>query len=164
MNVGEGKNVKFIAHCDMEGRGDAVQLVYYDKYLYVGHLWSGGVDIMDVSDPKNPKVVAYVPSPNSNTWASNIQVADDLLLVADEIVLFGGDYDKPWSSALNIYDVSNPVKPRKLSRYPMSGRGPHRMWYVGGKYAFIPAIPEGFERCIFTVFDIFQKLCSMFVK
>ena len=154
MNVGEGKKVKFVAHCDMEGRRDAVQLLAYGKYLYVGHLWSGGVDVIDISDPKNPKVVTYIPAPNNNTWNTNIQVADDLLLVADELVLFGGDFNKPWSSALKIYDVSNPLKPCELSRYPMSGRGPHRMWYVGGKYAFVPAIPEGFERCIFTIFDV----------
>ena len=62
MTPGEAKNVKFIGYSDMEGRKDAVQVVGYGNYLYVGHLWSGGVDIINVSDPKNPKMVSYIPS------------------------------------------------------------------------------------------------------
>ena len=156
MGQGEGKGVKFLAHSDMEGRRDAVQLMGNGDYLYVGHMWSGGTSIIDVSDPKNSKIAAYIPSPNKNSWNTNIQVADDLLIVADELVLFGGNTDASWTSALKFYDVSDPRNPRLLTTIPNSGRGPHRMWYTGGKYAFLTTIPEGegFERCILSVFDV----------
>ena len=154
MSVGEGKNVKFVAYCDMEGRRDGIQVVAHDNYLYVGHLWSQGVDIIDISDPKNPKVVAYIPAPNANTWNINIQVADDLLLIADEFKLWGGDRSQPWASGLRIFDISNPSKPHELSFYPTPGTGVHRMWYTGGKYAYLPTTVEGFPQRIFTVFDV----------
>ena len=126
----------------MEGRGDAVQLMAWGKYLYVGHAFSGGVSILDISDPKNPKMVTYIPCAE-NTWNTNLQIADDLLLVADEINIFAGDPNKPWVSGLRIFDVSNPATPHELSFTPTTGKGPHRSWYVGGKYAHLSAQPEG---------------------
>ena len=36
--------------------------------------------IIDVTDPRNPKPVAYVPAP-PNTWNIHLQAHDDLMLV-----------------------------------------------------------------------------------
>ena len=153
MEIGQAKNVKFVGYSDMEGRGDAVQLMAYGNYLYVGHAFSGGVSILDISDPKNPKVVTYIPCAE-NTWNTNIQVADDIMLVADEINLFSGDPNQPWSSGLRIFDISNPLKPQELSFLPTAGNGPHRSWYVGGKYAHMSMPLEGYTRNIYVILDI----------
>lgn len=154
MLVGEGKKVEFLARCDMHGRRDGIQVVGNDKFLYVGHLWSGGVDIIDVSDPKNPKVAAFIPAPNDNTWNINVQVADDLLLIADEYKAIGGDRNQPWTAGLRIFDVSNPRQPHELSFTPSAGSGPHRMWYAGGRYAHVPFQPEGYTWPIYVIFDV----------
>ena len=157
----EARNVRFVGYSDLDGRPDAIALMRHGNYLYVGHLWSGGVSIVDIRDPKNLKVVNHIPS-LPNTWHTNLQVADDLLLCADEIVLFGTypgtpmgmDNSKPWSSGLRIYDVSNPLKPEPLSFWPTVGRGSHRNWYTGGRYAYCSLQPEGYRWNIFVTLDL----------
>ncbi|MCC7104393.1 MAG: hypothetical protein IT307_04555 [Chloroflexi bacterium] len=161
----QAKNVRPIAHTDMDGRPDAVQVVKMGSYLYVGHLWSQGFSVIDVSDPRNPKTVNWIGTPG-NTWNTNIQAADDLVLAADEIILFGchapnpgfpfrtADYDSPWSSGLRLYDASNPRKIEELAFYPTIGNGTHRNWYVGGRYAHLSARPEGFIDNIYEIMDL----------
>ena len=75
-------------------------------------------------------------------------------VASDELKSFGGDANKSWSAGLRLFDVSNPAKPHELSFYTTTGRGIHRMWYTGGKYAYLPIVPEGFSNCIFSIFDV----------
>ena len=44
---------------------------------------------------------------------------------------------------LRVYDISQPAKPREIAFMPVDGLGPHRIWYVGGRYAYISAHFEG---------------------
>ena len=98
----------------MDGRRDACCVMAHGKYLYVGHFWSGGVSILDISDPKHPKPVTYIPCPR-NTWNTNIQVADDLLLVADELKLHIAPelrfvYDDSLDKSFTIEDAIKNIK------------------------------------------------------
>ena len=49
-------------------------------FAYVGHIFSKGLSVIDVRDPKKPKTVKYVAAPH-NTWTLHLLVVDDKKLV-----------------------------------------------------------------------------------
>ena len=133
----------------MKGRGDALQLVGQKvgsrQYIYVGHFWSGGVSVLDVTDPTMPEVVAHIPSPDRNTWNIKVQYADGVLAVPCELnfflpALYGSGKYTP---GIGFYDVRDPRNPKKLSFFKTGGWGVHRSWWDGGKYGFFSGGIDG---------------------
>ena len=51
MNAVASRNIKFVGHCDLGGRGDGVQIMVHRGYAYVGHGFSNGITTVDVRDP-----------------------------------------------------------------------------------------------------------------
>lgn len=139
------KGVEVVGFSDMNGKLDALQLDYQEvngrHYLYAGHFWSGGVTILDVTDPTQPQVVGFVASPNDATWHIKVMVADQVMLLPTEANFFaaeGVDRSK-YKSGVRIFDASNPTKPEELSFWESGGLGVHRSWWNGGDYAYLSA-------------------------
>lgn len=172
------RNMKLIGHSDQGGRGDGLQIMVHRGYAYIGQPWSGGYSIIDVRDPRNPGRATFVPAPK-NTWHIHLQTHDDLLLVIhardlfadssfseDERVYYtrsvgesagtagGPTRHHPWSAGLGIYDIKNPTEPRPVGFLPLEGLGVHRVWYVGGRWAYVSALLDGFTDYIFLVVDL----------
>ncbi len=167
--------MKAIGQSDQGSRPDAVQVMVANGFAYVGHLFSNGFSAIDVRDPKKPKTVKYVPAP-PNTWNLHLQAHEDLLLVvhaknmwaqaelADErnyyrakttdIHRHAESSDQNWSAGLAVYDISNPGDPRQIGFMPIKGGGLHRVWYVGGRWAYASALIEGFSDYIMIVIDM----------
>ncbi len=47
------RNMRLIGHSDQGGRPDGNQLMVHRGYAYVGHMYSQGVSIIDVRNPKS---------------------------------------------------------------------------------------------------------------
>jgi hypothetical protein len=167
-------NMRLVGHDDQGGRSDAVQINLHRGHAYVGHIFSKGFSIVDVRDPANPKTVNYVPAP-PNTWTLHLQACDDLLLVihnkdmfaqpelADEKNYYKGSVDghaepekttRDWSAGMAVYDISNPAEPKQIGFMPVEGTGLHRIWYVGGRFAYASALLDGFTDYIMIVIDM----------
>ena len=168
-------NMRAIGHSDQGGRPDAVQVMVNKGHAFVGHLFSNGFSVIDVRDPRNPKAVGYHPCP-PNTWNLHLQTYEDLLLVvhaknmwaqpelADERNYYKGKSDmsshavaageRNWSAGLAVYDIANPAAPRQIGFMPVNGVGIHRVWYVGGRWAYASALIEGFSDYIFITIDM----------
>ena len=75
------RNVKSISHLDLPGAGQ----VYVDgKHAYVGHITNKeglGTSILDVSDPKKPKVLAQIPVGDANSHSHKARVIGDVMIV-----------------------------------------------------------------------------------
>ena len=55
---GISKNVKLVGRTDLAGGG---QVVVENGYAYIGHMDPPhGTSILDVKDPKQPKVIAHI--------------------------------------------------------------------------------------------------------
>lgn len=172
------KNMKLIGHSDQGGKGDGLQVMVHRGFAYVGQPWSAGYSIVDVRDPRNPGTTVFVPAPK-NTWHIHLQTHDDLLLVIHARDLFadaafsqdereyytksvgetagtagGPTADRPWSAGLGIYDISRPTEPRPVGFLPLEGVGVHRVWYVGGRWAYVSALLDGYTDYIFLVVDL----------
>lgn len=172
------KNMKIIGHTDQGGRPDGVQLMVNRGYAYIGHMFSKGFSVVDVRDPRNPKAVNYIPAP-AGTWNIHLQTHEDLLLVinakdmfaseefADEHAYYQGslgkkvgtaDVEKPmernWTAGMTVYDISQPETPRQIGFMPVEGGGVHRIWYTGGRWAYVSALLDGFSDYIFLTVDM----------
>jgi len=169
------KNMKLIGYTDQGGRPDGVQIMVNKGYAYVGHMFSKGFSVIDVRDPKDPRAANYIAAP-ANTWNIHLQVHDDLLLVihakdmfaatefADERAYYKGALGqkvgtaeakrvRDWSAGLAIYDVSKPEAPRQIGFMAVEGGGIHRVWYVGGRWAYASVLLDGFTDYIFITID-----------
>ena len=170
MNAVASRNIKFISHCDQGGRGDGVQVMVHRGFAYIGHGFSNGITIVDVRDPKYPKTVNFLACP-PNTRAHHIQTHGDLLLAVNgpsiwtmqvnEKAYFSGSsadalkgQDAPFTTGLRIYDLSRPEAPREIAFMPTDGMGPHRIWYVGGRYAYLSIHFAEFSDHVLAIVDM----------
>lgn len=172
------KNMKLIGYSDQGGRPDGVQLMVNKGFAFTGHMFSKGFSVIDVRDPRNPKQVNYIPAPK-NTWNIHLQTHGDLLLVInakdmfasaefqDEKEYYKGSLGKKvgtadvsagrsrdWTAGMAVYDISNPAEPRKISFMPVEGGGIHRLWYVGGRWAYASVLLDGYTDYIFMTIDM----------
>jgi hypothetical protein len=171
------RNMRIIGHCDQGGRPDGVQIMVHRGYAYVGHMFSKGFSVIDVGDPKNPRAANYLPAP-PNTWNIHLQTHEDLLLVinakdmfaaaefADERAYYRGAIGnvvgtaeasreaREWTAGLGVYDISRPEAPRQVGFMPIEGGGIHRIWYVGGRWAYVSALLDGFTDYILMTVDM----------
>jgi hypothetical protein len=171
-------NMRLIGHTDQGGRADGVQIMVHRGYAFIGHMFSKGFSIVDVRDPRHPRPVNYVAAP-PGTWNIHLQTHDDLLLVinakdmfaeaafADEHAYYRGQIGaivgtaqasrlspRDWTAGLAVYDISTPEVPRRIGFMPVEGGGIHRIWYVGGRWAYVSALLDGFTDYIFMIVDM----------
>jgi hypothetical protein len=172
------RNMRIVGHSDQGGRPDGVQVMVHRGYAYIGHMFSKGFSVIDVRNPKNPLPVQYIAAP-PNTWNIHLQTHDDLLLVinakdmfaesafADEHAYYRGqvgnvigtastraDAERDWTAGLAVYDISQPEKPKRIGFMPIRGGGVHRIWYVGGRWAYVSALLDGYTDYIFMTIDM----------
>ena len=74
------RNMRIIGHSDQGGKADGIQVMVSAGYAYVGHVYSGGFTVLDVSDPRAPKFVRHIAQP-AGTRSQHLQTYGDLLLV-----------------------------------------------------------------------------------
>ena len=164
------RNIEFVAHSNLDGRIDGIQLQFQTvggrHYLYVGHIWSYGVSIVDVTNPRDPLVAAFIPTPNEHTKHTKVQVADGIAMLGCEAPMFDPRRD-PSQAVLGVrfFDVSDPTAPKELSIWESDrpGFGVHRSWWNGGRYAYLPhgVAAPGFQYAgredrtrILTILDV----------
>ena len=168
MNAAASRNIKFLSHSDQGGRGDGVQVMVHRSYAYIGHGFSNGITVIDVRDPKNPKTVNFIAAP-PNTRAMHLQTHGDLLLAVnapsmwtmqvDPKAYFAGSpadlvKGKTFTRGLQVYDISHPETPREIGFLPIDGIGPHRIWYVGGRYAYVSIHFADFTDHVLAIVDM----------
>ena len=61
---------------------------------------------------------------------------------------------RDWTAGLAVYDISKPQAPRRIGFMPVDGGGIHRIWYTGGRWAYVSALLDGFTDYIFMTVDM----------
>ena len=168
------RNMRLIGYSDQAGRPDGNQIMVHRGYAYVGHMYSKGFSVIDVREPRQPRPVTYKPAP-PNTWNIHLQAHEDLLLVvngrdmkalpafADDKSYYKGKstsfaVEAPekriWEAGMGVWDISKPEQPRQIGFLPVEGVGLHRIWYVGGQWAYASALLDGFTDYILITIDV----------
>jgi hypothetical protein len=153
-------NVEIIAYHDLDRR-PGFKLTLLERagrwYLYTGCFWHRGWNILDVTDPRRPELLNFLPGPD-NTFTLQVDLADNTLITALEKGLdnapWGLDPKQPNAEGVLIWDLSDPVRPRQLSHYRTGGRGTHRNAYQGGRYMHLAAGSPDYEGNIYSIVDI----------
>jgi len=151
-------NVDVVGYSDVDGRPPfklAIREAGGKWYLYMGHLWDRGWTILDVTDPSTPQMVKFIPGPE-NTWTIQMELAEDKMITAVQRggAGWGTDPDKPFDEGFLIWDMSDPVNPRKLGQFHTGGTGTHRNFYAGGRYVHLAAGAPGYDGQIYMIADI----------
>lgn len=151
MRTLEAKRIRLIGHSDLGGRGDGMQIMREGDALYVGHLGTSGMatSVLDVSDLAAPRLVFQIPAA-AGTHSHKVQTADGLLLVNEEKFRGSDDY----RAGMLVYDITEPFDPKQIGYFESSGEGVHRIVWTGGTYAYVSAVPEGFDDRIFVIVDM----------
>src|SRR5262252_8146428 len=79
-----GRNVRRLGHLDLPGAG---QVTIAGDYAYVGHIPNKqnlGTSILDISDPKNPRLVTTVMLDDPASHSHKVRVAGELMVVNHE--------------------------------------------------------------------------------
>jgi len=157
-----------IGHSDQGGRPDGVQVMVNKGYAFVGHVFSGGVTVIDIRDPTDPSPVAFLPAP-PNTWSPHLQTHGDFMLVVNEFDFYSAypderDYygrsindiphSRTFAAGIRVYDITAPAQPREIGFLPVDGKGVHRVWWDGGRYAYASVLPWGYTDHIFVIIDL----------
>ena len=75
------KNVTRVSRLELPGAG---QVYVEGKYAYIGHITNKeglGTSILDVSDPKNPKLLSQLPVGDKNSHSHKARVIGDIMIV-----------------------------------------------------------------------------------
>ena len=77
------RNIRRLSYLDVEGGG---QVVAQDGYVYLGHMKPPmGTSIIDVRDPRNPKVVRHLEPPDEWSHTHKVRVAGDIMITNVEM-------------------------------------------------------------------------------
>jgi hypothetical protein len=83
-NAALARKVRCLAHLDLAGAG---QVTISDGHAFVGHIPNRdllGTSILDISDPRNPRVVAAVTLDDPQSHSHKVRVAGDIMVVNHE--------------------------------------------------------------------------------
>ena len=170
--IASSPNLRVIGHSDMGGRPDGVQVMLGGGYAYVGHMFSDGFTVLDVRNPREPRAVGFVACP-ANTRSHHIQVHDGILLATNSANIWAmqrygdqADYftapladsftrrEREFTAGLRVFDLADPAVPREIGFCPVEGIGLHRIWWVGGRYAYASCHFDGFTDHVLATFDV----------
>jgi len=148
----KAKGIEQVGYFDCPGSG---QIVVENNIAYIGNMKNpDGTTIVDVSDPKHPKLLAQLSMP-PGTHSHKVRVGNGLMLTNHEF-LAKPEADKApagYKGGLGIYDISNPAKPKLITNWGTAGKGVHRFDF-DGRYAYISPTVEGYIGNIVMILDL----------
>ena len=86
---------------------------------------------VDVSDPRNLKMVLQTDLPHRQMRSNSLEVCGDTMAVAYQTVKQGMT-----PAGVELFDISKPEEPRSISLFDCSGphsRGVHQVWFIDGE-------------------------------
>jgi hypothetical protein len=149
----EAWNMRLVGHTDLNGHGDAMQIMVKDNIMYVGHIFGNvATSIVDISDLSHPKVVKQLPSP-AHTRSHKVQTFGDTMIINYEAYPPRAPV-VPEKAGIQLFDISDRTNPKELGFFDTGGRGVHRPWYIGGQYVNISTHMEGYTHRIWVLVDV----------
>ncbi|MBI4524304.1 MAG: hypothetical protein HY695_10895 [Deltaproteobacteria bacterium] len=131
---------------DLPGGGS---VVVENGYAYVGHIDPPhGTSIVDVRDPKHPRLVSELEVPQG-IHSHKVRVSGDVMLINYERYR---TKEEP-QGGLKIFDISDKAKPREIGFFKAAAKGVHRFTF-DGRYAYFSPVVEGYVGNIVMILDV----------
>ena len=145
-------NVKRLSHLDLPGAG---QVYVEGNYAYIGHIPNKqqlGTSILDVSDPKNPRIVSQLQVADPDSHSHKARVIGDLMIINSErnMTAIGRKADE----LPKLRTVLKAALGRDATHAELAAK-------LGVAVADIPAVEEAernpYERGGFVLYDVSDK-------
>lgn len=143
-------NMKLLAHHELAGFGGIGEGMSMQKtkdgrrILWLAHESAPkNFTAVDVTDPRNPKMVVQTDLPHADVRSNSLDVVGDIMAVAYQTKKWGL---KP--AGFDLFDISTPEQPKLITHYDTSGacsRGAHCVWFVDGEYLHLTSGAPDFE-------------------
>ena len=137
-------NFKLLAHHELAGfggmgEGMAIQVAKDGRrIMWLAHESAPkNFTGVDVSDPRNPKLVVQTDLPESFMRSNSLELTGDIMAVAYQTQKVG---QKP--AGFELFDISTPERPKSIAYVDASGptsRGVHQLWFCDGEYVHLAA-------------------------
>ena len=149
--VYKSDNVDHLGRIEVPGGS---QIVLQGDHAFIGHQHGpDGTTILDVSDPRNMKVVSKLMTSHPNSHTHKVRVRGDIMVVNSEIEPGKGDRASHPDGGFRIYDINDKANPKLLSFTRTHARGVHR-FDMDESYAYLSTEMPGFVGNILVIFDI----------
>lgn len=153
----EKRNVRLVAHSELNGWGDAFQIQVGGGICYVaasgvnGH---DGMTILDVKDPKNPRIVNQIVDTPAARTHKVLRINDEVLITNSELRPKLRSKYPDVIGGLRIFDNTDPFHPRFVNYVEVDGFGIHRPIYDRRrKLMYSSGFRDGFEGKVLLVHD-----------
>jgi hypothetical protein len=143
-------NFKLLGHHELAGfggmgEGMAVQIAKDGRrIIWLAHESAPkNFTAVDVSDPRNPKIVVQTDLPQSYMRSNSLELTGDILAVAYQTQKVN---QKP--AGFELFDISVPEQPKSIAFYDCSGpqsRGVHQLWFCDGEYVHMASGAPDFK-------------------
>ncbi len=138
MAQAEQHNIRLISHDTLKGfgglgEGMSLQLAAGGRrIMWLAHESAPkNFTGVDVTDPRNPRVIVQTDLPHRNVRSNSLEVCGDLMAVAYQTSTHGLQ-----PAGVEMFDIAVPENPRSVGFFDCSGpasRGVHQVWFVDGK-------------------------------
>jgi hypothetical protein len=179
----EKSNMELVGYHDLQGRSAYQPLVHKqgDRWIaYIGHHGDdvanpltgqrepNGTSILDVTNPKQPKYLAHIPGEPGLAEAGGAQ----MVRVCDGSELPRADKSKVYllrtfgHGAHEIWDVSNPAKPSRLTVVVSGLHDTHKNWWeCDSGIAYLISGAPGWRAARMTlIYDLGDPARPVFIR
>ena len=153
----ERRNVRLVAHSDLNGWGDAFQIQVGGGICYVaasgvnGH---DGMTILDVKDPSKPKIINQIVDTPAARTHKVLRINEEVLITNSELRPNLRAKYPDVIGGLRIFDNRDPFHPKFVNYVEVDGFGIHRPIYDRKrKLMYSSGFRDGFEGKILLVHD-----------
>jgi hypothetical protein len=179
----EKRDMELVGHSDLQGRSAYQPLVHKqgERWIaYVGHHGDfltnpltgrqepNGTSILDVTDPSQPRYLAHIPGEQGKAEAGGAQ----MVRICDGSALPHADMNKVYllrtfgNSAQEVWDVSDPARPTRLTVIVSGLRGTHKNWWeCDSGIAYLVSGAPGWRTPRMTlIYDLSDPAAPVFVR
>ena len=165
----QADNMQPVGYNGLQGRAGFKLAIKQHQGRWFLYTASGGLNVLDVTDPADPKLINFIPAPKG-TSLSQVTFHDHLMLTgisrpitpeegsgtADNWITLQqqAPASKPYEEGVILWDLSNPADPKPVGRWEGGAAGTHRNAYPGGQYAYLSATVPGFRGFILVILDV----------
>jgi hypothetical protein len=144
-------NVRHLSRMELSGGG---QIVIQGDIAFVGHQHGPeGTTILDISDPRKPKVLSQIMCAHPWSHSHKVRVTGDIMVVNSEREPSKGSTREYPEGGFRIYDVKDKTNPKLITFHKTYGKGVHR-FDLDENYAYISTEAEGYVGNILIIYDI----------
>jgi hypothetical protein len=176
-------NMTLLGQHDLQGRSAYQPLVRENKgrwIAYVGHhggvaangltgrIEDNGTSIVDVTDPRRPRLVSHIPGEPGQGETGGAQ----MVRVCNGSELPKGDPSKVYllrtygNAAHEIWDVTAPEKPSRVTVVVDKIKGTHKSWWEcdSGIAYLVSGLPDWRTRRMTQIFDLSDPAQPKFIR